>query len=100
MKATWNNVVIAESNETILIEGNHYFPPESVMTTYLRPSQHTTTCIWKGEAHYYDVVVPETEPNNNAAWYYPDPKAGSVEKVSQDFSNYVAFWKGIIVASS
>lgn len=97
MKAFWNGVVLAESDATILIEGNHYFPPLSVNREYFRESLHTTTCPWKGEAHYYDVIVPEAEPNNNAAWYYPHPQADATKKVGADFANYVAFWKGVIV---
>lgn len=99
MKAKWNDVVIAESNETILIEGNHYFPLESVVTEYLIKSEHTTTCPWKGEASYFDVVT-ETGSNRNAAWYYTTPNPSAVEKVGRDFSNYVAFWKGVTVASA
>jgi uncharacterized protein (DUF427 family) len=97
MYATWEDVTIAKSDKTIVIEGNHYFPLDSVMKEYLRPSDHTTTCIWKGVAHYYDVVVPGKEPNNNAAWYYPQPKEGSIERAGQDFTSYVAFWKGVQV---
>jgi uncharacterized protein (DUF427 family) len=96
MKATWNNTVIAESNETILIEGNHYFPKKSISKDFLQASEHTSTCPWKGEAHYYDVIA-DKEKNINAAWYYPKPKEGSIEKVGKDFSNYIAFWKGVIV---
>jgi uncharacterized protein (DUF427 family) len=96
MKATWNNRVIAESIETIEIEGNQYFPPASIMKDVLEKTDHTTICIWKGEAHYYDVVV-DGKRNPNAAWYYPVPKAGSVERVGKDFTNYVAFWNGVVI---
>jgi uncharacterized protein (DUF427 family) len=96
MKAIWNGVVIAESDETISIENNEYFPPSSVEKQYFQPSTHTSTCIWKGLAHYYNVVV-DGKHNENAAWYYPVPKAGSVDRVGQDFANYVAFWNGITV---
>ena len=96
MKAIWNNKIIAESESTIVIEGNHYFPLESVKKECIRESEHTTECIWKGTANYYDVVVGE-EINDNAGWYYKQPKEGSVERVGQDFSNYVAFWNGVIV---
>ena len=96
MKAIWENQVIAESDETIFIEGNNYFPPTAVKKEYLEESDHTSVCPWKGEAHYYDMVVGEKR-NNNAAWYYPVPKKGSVERVRQDFANYIAFWKGVEV---
>jgi len=98
MKAIWENQVIAESNETIVIEGNHYFPRASVKRDYLEETDHRSICPWKGEAHYYDIVVGEKR-NNNAAWYYPVPKDGSVERVEKDFTNYVAFWNGVEVIS-
>jgi uncharacterized protein (DUF427 family) len=98
MKATWNNNVLAESNETIVIEGNQYFPPASVKKEYLVESTHTSVCPWKGLAHYYTVVAGG-EQNENAAWYYPEPKEGSIERVSKDFTNYVAFWKGVEVSA-
>ena len=94
MKAIWENKVIAESNETIVIENNHYFPSESVKKEYLKESDHLSTCPWKGEAHYYNIVV-DGKQNDNAAWYYPVPKEGSVERVGKDFANYVAFWNGV-----
>jgi uncharacterized protein (DUF427 family) len=97
MKAIWNEAVLAESDETILIEGNHYFPPASVKKEFLEKSDHTTICIWKGVAHYFNIVV-EGKRNENAAWYYPEPKDGSVEKVGADFKDYVAFWNGVIVS--
>jgi uncharacterized protein (DUF427 family) len=96
MKAIWNNVVIAESDDTILIEGNHYFPIESINMAFIAPSDTHTSCFWKGEAHYYTVKVDGQE-NEDAAWYYPKPMAGALEKVKKDFSNYVAFWRGIQV---
>lgn len=98
MKAVWNGVVIAESDETILIEGNHYFPPSSVKREYLRDSDTHTTCFWKGEASYYDIFV-DGAVNEDAAWYYPQPKEGSIEKVKKDFTNYVAFWHGVEVSA-
>lgn len=98
MKATWNGVIIAESSETILIEGNHYFPPSSVKREFLRESDTHTTCFWKGEASYYDVIV-NGQVNEDAAWYYPQPKDGSIEKVKKDFTNYVAFWHGVEVSA-
>jgi uncharacterized protein (DUF427 family) len=97
MKATWNGATLAESDETIVIEGNYYFPPDSVKKDLLQPSDYHTTCVWKGLASYYDVVV-DGETNKNAAWYYPEPKEGSIPKVGHDFTNYVAFWHGVDVA--
>ncbi len=91
MKATWNNQVIAQSSETKVVEGNQYFPPEAVKKAFLKESNHTTTCPWKGTAHYYHVEV-DGKTNNNAAWYYPQPK----EAASQ-IKDHVAFWKGIEV---
>jgi uncharacterized protein (DUF427 family) len=91
MKAIWNNTVIAESNSTIIIENNHYFPPNSVNSAFLKPSETTTVCPWKGEASYYTIKVNE-DINKNAAWYYPNPK----EKAS-DIKDYVAFWKGVSI---
>lgn len=91
MKAIWNNTVIAESNSTIIIENNHYFPPNSVNSAFLKPSETTTICHWKGEASYYTIKVNE-DINKNAAWYYPNPK----EKAS-DIKDYVAFWKGVSI---
>ena len=73
VKAIWNGVVVAESGKTIIVEGNHYFPPESVKRTYLKESSTHTTCSWKGEARYYDIVV-KGDVNTDAAWYYPAPK--------------------------
>jgi uncharacterized protein (DUF427 family) len=98
MKAIWKNTVIAESpRETLIrIEGNWYFPPSAVKEEYLSDSSHRTTCFWKGEANYFDVTVDE-QVNINGAWYYPDPKAGSIERVKHNFSHYIAFWNGIVV---
>ncbi len=91
-KATWQGVVLAQSNETIDIEGNQYFPPDSVNKMYLEDSTTQSTCPWKGEASYYHVVV-NGEQNPDAAWYYPDPK----EAASQ-IKGYVAFWKGVEIS--
>ncbi|MDJ0759975.1 MAG: DUF427 domain-containing protein [Woeseiaceae bacterium] len=91
MKATWNGSVIAESNDTIVIEGNHYFPADSIDKAYFRESLKTTVCPWKGTASYYDVVV-DGETNAAAAWYYPTPKDAAAE-----IRNYVAFWQGVEV---
>ena len=91
MKATWNNATLADSNETVVVEGNHYFPPESVNQEFLQPSSTHTICPWKGEASYYDVVV-SGETNKDAAWYYPDPKAAATE-----IKDRIAFWRGVKV---
>ena len=91
MKATWNGTVLAESDDTVIVEGNHYFPPEALKREALAPSAHRTTCPWKGEAHYYDVVAGG-KTNANAAWYYPEPKDAAAE-----IKGRVAFWKGVEV---
>jgi uncharacterized protein (DUF427 family) len=91
MKALWKNRVLAKSDKTIVVEGNHYFPPDSVERKYFEPSDDHTTCPWKGVASYYDVVV-EGDRNRNAAWYYPEPK----EK-ARNIKDYVAFWNGVEV---
>ena len=98
MKAIWNNQVIAEASKEALIriEGNWYFPPESLKREFFTDSSHHTTCVWKGEASYYDVIV-DGQTNAFGAWYYPSPKEGSVERVGKDFAHYVAFWNGITV---
>lgn len=96
MIAKWKGEVVAKSDECIEIEGNQYFPPESVKMEFLKKNHYTTECVWKGTAHYYDVVVGD-EVNVNATWYYPKPKEGSLEKVGQDFTNHVAFWNGVEV---
>lgn len=89
-------VIIADSPETIRIEGNHYFPPNSVKLDYLRDSPTHTTCAWKGEASYKNVVVND-EQWPDGAWYYPEPTPSSLKIVKQDFSNYFAFWRGVQV---
>lgn len=91
MKAIWNNETIAESNDTIVVENNHYFPKESVKADYLTDSSTHTTCPWKGLASYYSLSV-DGKTNPDAAWYYPEPK----EAASQ-IKDYVAFWKGVQV---
>jgi len=91
MKAIWNDAILAESDETVVIEGNHYFPPQSVKKEYFTQSDYHTTCPWKGEASYYNIVVDE-EANNDSAWFYPDPK-----EAAKEIKNYVAFWKGVEV---
>src|SRR6218665_1991249 len=98
MKAVWKDEIIAEGpvSDLIRIEGNWYFPPKSINWEFFEDSDHHTTCPWKGEASYYDVVV-NGERNLFGAWYYPEPKDGAIERVKHDFSNYVAFWNGIEV---
>ena len=91
VKASWNGDVIAESDETVVVEGNHYFPPEAVDFDLLRPSDKTTVCPWKGIAHYFDVVVNGDEIPNGA-WYYPEPKPAAAE-----IRDRLAFWKGVEV---
>ena len=91
MRATWHNTILAESDDTIVVEGNHYFPPESIKSEHLRPSDTHTTCPWKGEASYYDIEV-NGQLNKDAAWYYPSPK-----KAAQQIAGHVAFWKGVKV---
>jgi len=91
MKATWKGAVLAESDETVVVEGNHYFPAESVRREHFRESGTHTTCPWKGEASYYDVVVNE-EVNADAAWYYPEPK-----EAAKEIKDRVAFWRGVRV---
>jgi uncharacterized protein (DUF427 family) len=89
--ARWNGTVIAESDETVVVEGNHYFPIDSVQQQYLSPSDTTSHCPWKGEASYYTLQVDGTE-NTDAAWYYPTPKDAAAE-----IKDHVAFWKGVDV---
>ncbi len=91
MRAVWKNVTLAESNETIVIEGNYYFPPDSINKKYFQESSTHTTCPWKGEASYYHIVV-NGEVNKDAAWYYPEPK-----EAAKEIRNYAAFWKGVEV---
>jgi uncharacterized protein (DUF427 family) len=91
VKAVWRDQVIADSDRTVVVEGNHYFPPEAVRREYLQPSATHTTCSWKGEASYYDVVAGG-EVNRDAAWYYPEPM-----EAAQQIKGYVAFWKGVKV---
>ena len=91
-KATWNGKLLAESDQTEIVEGNHYFPADSITKEFLRESDTTTVCGWKGTASYYDVVVGG-EVNNDAAWYYPTPK-----EAAANIAGYVAFWKGVEVA--
>ncbi|MEN3203287.1 MAG: DUF427 domain-containing protein [Atribacterota bacterium] len=90
-RAIYQGTVIAESNETIFLEGNHYFPPEAVKKEYLVPSDHRTVCPWKGEASYYHVKVGNVV-SENAAWYYPHPK-----EAAREIAGYIAFWKDVTV---
>lgn len=92
MKAVWNNKVIAESKETINIEGNAYFPPESVNRIFLEESSTETFCPWKGTASYYNLNV-DGETNRDAVWVYRNPK-----KAAERIKNYLAFWKGVEVS--
>lgn len=89
MKAIWNNTTIAESNETVVVEGNQYFPADSIKQEYFQPSATHTVCGWKGTASYYDIVV-NGESNKDAAWYYPETKPDA-----KNIEGYVAFWKGV-----
>lgn len=91
MKAIWRGAVLAESDDTVVVEGNHYFPPEALRREHLRESSKHTTCPWKGQASYYDVVV-EDHVNRDAAWYYPEPK-----EAARQIANRVAFWRGVTV---
>jgi len=91
MRALWNGFIIAHSDRTVVVEGNHYFPPGSIDRQYLQPSDHHTTCPWKGTASYYHVKVGD-DLNPNAAWYYPDPSGAAAE-----IKDHVAFWKGVEV---
>lgn len=92
MKAIWNNTTIAESDKTVVVEGNHYFPADAIHRQYFQQSSQHTRCPWKGEASYYDVVV-EGAANPAAAWYYPEPKEAAAE-----IKGHIAFWKGVTVA--
>lgn len=91
MKAIWNNQIIAESDQTVVVEGNHYFPLESVKPEVLKPSSTTSTCPWKGVASYYSLEV-EGKENKDAAWYYPAPK-----DAAKNITGRLAFWKGVKV---
>ncbi|HEY4709361.1 MAG TPA: DUF427 domain-containing protein [Candidatus Acidoferrales bacterium] len=88
-KALWNGAILAESNRTVVVEGNQYFPPDSLRAEYFRSSETHTVCPWKGTASYHDLEV-NGERNADAAWYYPDPKPAASQ-----IKDYVAFWKGV-----
>ncbi len=91
MKAIWNGTVIAESNDTVVVEGNHYFPPNSINKEYFKESDTHSTCPWKGLASYYTVEV-NGQQNNDAAWYYPQ-----ASDLAKQIEGYVAFWNGVEV---
>jgi uncharacterized protein (DUF427 family) len=90
-KAMWEGAVLAESDATVEVEGNQYFPPDAIRREYFKPSDAHTVCQWKGTASYYDVEV-KGKRNAGAAWYYPEPKAAA-----KQITGYVAFWKGVTV---
>jgi len=92
MQASWNGAVIASSDDIVTVEGNAYFPQSSLQMEHFQPSEHRTTCGWKGVAHYYDVVV-NGQVNSNAAWFYPEPKDAAAQ-----IKGRVAFWRGVSVA--
>lgn len=91
-RAIWNDVVLAESDVTEIVEGNHYFPPDTLKEEYFRKSEAETVCGWKGTASYFDVIVAE-DVNEQAAWYYADPKPEA-----SHVKGYIAFWKGVVVS--
>lgn len=93
MKATWNGRVLAESGDTVVVEGNHYFPPASLKMEHFKPSRTTSVCPWKGTASYYDVVV-DGKTNKDAAWYYP-----RASEAAKKIEGRVAFWKGVEVVA-
>ncbi len=92
-KAIWNGAVLAESDDTVVVEGNHYFPADSIRREYLAPGDHHTWCGWKGQAHYYDLVV-DGETNPGAAWYYPEPYPSA-----REIRDRVAFWRGVRIVN-
>jgi uncharacterized protein (DUF427 family) len=92
IRATWNGTVLAESDDTVVVEGNHYFPEADVRAEYFEPSQTHTICPWKGEASYRSVMV-DGQRNDDAAWFYPEPK-----DEAKQITDRVAFWKGVEVA--
>ncbi len=92
MKATWNGTVLAESNDTIVVEGNHYFPADTINMEYFSPSETHTVCGWKGTASYYNITA-NGDTNKDAAWYYPETKPDA-----KNIEGYVAFWKGVEIS--
>jgi uncharacterized protein (DUF427 family) len=93
MKALWNGQVLAESDNTVVVENNHYFPADSLNMDLFSKTDYKTTCPWKGVASYYSIHV-DGQVNENAAWYYPEPK-----EAASEIKNHVAFWKGVNVTS-
>ena len=91
MKAIWKDRIIADSEDTVIVEGNHYFPADCVSSEYLRESATSTRCVWKGTASYYDVVVGD-DVNADAAWHYPDPL-----RAAESIRGRIAFWRGVQV---
>ena len=91
MKATWKGAVLAESDDTVVVESNHYFPADSIRREHFRESEKHTVCPWKGTASYYDVVV-NGEVNKDAAWFYPEPK-----DAARNIEGRIAFWRGVTV---
>ncbi|CAN0594651.1 unnamed protein product [Ectocarpus sp. 12 AP-2014] len=91
VKAIWNNTVIAESDATVQVEGNHYFPPSTIKIEYFKTTDTHTSCPWKGVASYYDIEV-DGDVNKDAAWYYPE-----VSELAKGIKGYIAFWKGVEV---
>jgi uncharacterized protein (DUF427 family) len=89
MRAVWNNQIIAESDNTVVVEGNHYFPPEAIHEEFFKPSATTSVCPWKGTASYYTLEV-DGQQNPDAAWYYPDTK-----EAADHIKGRIAFWKGV-----
>ena len=94
MKAIWKNTVIAEATNTVVVDGNHYFPADSLVMDHFKPSETTSVCGWKGTANYYSVVVGGEE-NPDAAWYYTAPKEAAAE-----LRDHVAFWRGVTISES
>jgi uncharacterized protein (DUF427 family) len=93
MKAVWNGAVLAESDRTVVVEGNHYFPPDAINSEHFKPSDTQTVCGWKGTASYYTIEVGGKQ-NPDAAWYYPEPK-----DAAKPIAGHVAFWKGVAVTA-
>jgi len=92
MKAIWSDQILAESDDTVVVEGNHYFPPASINNEFYEASDHHSMCPWKGTAHYYDIVVND-ERNKNAAWFYPETK-----DAANNIKGRIAFWHGVEVS--
>ena len=91
MKALWNNQIVAESDETIIVDRNHYFPPDSIKAEFFTESEQRSKCFWKGEAKYKHLIV-NGEINKDAAWYYSEPKP-----IAENIKAYIAFWRGVEV---